>query len=415
MDYQVIALDLDGTLLTPEKTILPASLTALQNARKSGAKVVIVTGRHFVAIHPFYQALALNTPAICCNGALLYDYAEKRVIASDPLQPEQATQLVNLLDSYNVHSLMYADDAMFYQNPTGHIIRTENWAKSLPESQRPVFKQVPSLSEASQNVDAIWKFALTDSDTEKLHRFGQIVERELGLACEWSWHDQVDIAQAGNSKGKRLAQWVESQGLSMSQVIAFGDNFNDLSMLETAGLGVAMGNAVDEVKACADLVIGNNTENGMRTYIDEQLAQFSFQYDDSLTTIENLKAVFALQRRIPSDKRRLVIELPGIQVPEGTEKAYESIKRKLTLGLTINPHLSLSTTKYIYNDLLLNSWNIHHLHLSEERVKNGFFKRTGPVLFCMFFENAVIFIDIMPHGRGYSDVWVNENLIKKNS
>ncbi|HCD7176794.1 TPA: hypothetical protein NDY72_004023, partial [Enterobacter cloacae] len=76
-------------------------------------------------------------------------------------------------------------------------------------------------------------------------------------------------------------------------------------------------------------------ENGMRTYIDEQLAQFSFQYDDSLTTIENLKAVFALQRRIPSDKRRLVIELPGIQVPEGTEKAYESIKRKLTLGLTI--------------------------------------------------------------------------------
>ncbi|WP_117035573.1 HAD-IIB family hydrolase, partial [Klebsiella pneumoniae] len=60
MNYQVIALDLDGTLLTPEKTILPASLSALQNARKSGAKVVIVTGRHFVAIHPFYQALELN-------------------------------------------------------------------------------------------------------------------------------------------------------------------------------------------------------------------------------------------------------------------------------------------------------------------------------------------------------------------
>lgn len=269
MNYQVIALDLDGTLLTPEKTILPASLSALQNARKSGAKVVIVTGRHFVAIHPFYQALELNTPAICCNGALLYDYMEKRVIASDPLQPEQATQLVNLLDSYNVHSLMYADNAMFYQEPTGHIIRTENWAKSLPESQRPIFKQVPSLSEASQDVDAIWKFALTDSDTEKLYSFGQIVERELGLACEWSWHDQVDIAQAGNSKGKRLAQWVESQGLSMSQVIAFGDNFNDLSMLKNAGLGVAMGNAVDEVKACADLVIGNNTETGIADVVNQ--------------------------------------------------------------------------------------------------------------------------------------------------
>ena len=71
MNYQVIALDLDGTLLTPEKKILPESLTALENARKSGATVVIVTGRHFVAIHPFYQSLALDTPAICCNGALL--------------------------------------------------------------------------------------------------------------------------------------------------------------------------------------------------------------------------------------------------------------------------------------------------------------------------------------------------------
>ncbi|EPR1416211.1 pyridoxal phosphatase [Citrobacter koseri] len=269
MNYQVIALDLDGTLLTPEKKILPESLVALQNARKSGAKVAIVTGRHHVAIHPFYQALALDTPAICCNGALLYDYNEKRVISADPLQPDQATQLVDLLDRYDVHSLMYADDAMFYKEPTGHIIRTANWAKTLPESQRPIFKQVPSLREASQNVDAIWKFALTDSDTDKLHSFGQIVERELGLACEWSWHDQVDIAQAGNSKGKRLAQWVETQGLSMSQVIAFGDNFNDLSMLKNAGLGVAMGNAVDEVKACADLVIGTNTESGIAEVVNQ--------------------------------------------------------------------------------------------------------------------------------------------------
>jgi Cof subfamily protein (haloacid dehalogenase superfamily) len=193
----------------------------------------------------------------------------KRVISADHYNQTKATQLVDLLDSYNVHSLMYADDAMYYQVPTGHIIRTENWAKSLPESQRPTFTQVPSLREASQNVDAIWKFALTDSDTEKLHSFGQIVERELGLACEWSWHDQVDIAQAGNSKGKRLAQWVESQGLSMNQVIAFGDNFNDLSMLKNAGLGVAMGNAVDEVKECADLVIANNTEAGIADVVNQ--------------------------------------------------------------------------------------------------------------------------------------------------
>ena len=267
------SLDLDGTLLTPEKKILPESLHAIHNARKSGAMVIIVTGRHFVAIHPFYQALELDTPAICCNGALLYDYKEKSVMASDPLRPDQATQLIDLLDSYDIHGLMYADDAMIYQEPTGHIIRTSNWANSLPESQRPVFRQVKSLREAAHEVDGIWKFALTDTDIQKLNRFTTTVERELDLACEWSWHDQVDIAQNGNSKGKRLAQWVESQGLSMSQVIAFGDNFNDLSMIKNAGLGVAMGNASDEVKAHADLVIGTNTETGIAEIVNKYFSQ----------------------------------------------------------------------------------------------------------------------------------------------
>ncbi|EPL9864994.1 pyridoxal phosphatase [Klebsiella aerogenes] len=269
MTFKVIALDLDGTLLTPQKKILPESLLALKHARKSGAKVVIVTGRHHVAIHPFYQALELDTPAICCNGALLYDYIRKRVLASDPLFPEQATQLVTLLDTHNIHGLMYADDAMFYSEVTGHITRTETWAKTLPEHQRPLFKHVDSLGVTARDVDNIWKFALTDSDIDKLKNFTQVVEREIGLTCEWSWHDQVDIAQTGNSKGKRLTQWVESQGLSMKDVIAFGDNFNDVSMLQSAGLGVAMGNASDEVKACANVVIGTNTESSIAETLNQ--------------------------------------------------------------------------------------------------------------------------------------------------
>lgn len=73
-------------------------------------------------------------------------------------------------------------------------------------------------------------------------------------------------------------------------------------------------------------------ENGMRTYIDEQLAQFGFQYDDSLTTIENLKAVFALQRRIPSDKRRLVIELQEFKYLKKQKRHMNPSRGNLPLG-----------------------------------------------------------------------------------
>lgn len=267
MTSRVIALDLDGTLLTSNKTILPASLEALSKAKEAGYQILIVTGRHHVAIHPFYQALALDTPAICCNGTYLYDYQTKKVIESDPMPVEKAHALVQMLKENDIHGLMYVDNTMMYEQATGHVVRTLNWAQKLPEAQRPSFTQVPSLVEAAKEVHAVWKFALTDENTEKLNGFATQAAQALDLECEWSWHDQVDIARKGNSKGYRLTRWVESQGLSMKDVVAFGDNFNDISMLEAAGTGVAMGNAADEVKARANVVIGENSENSIADFI----------------------------------------------------------------------------------------------------------------------------------------------------
>jgi Cof subfamily protein (haloacid dehalogenase superfamily) len=271
MTTRVIALDLDGTLLTPKKTLLPSSLEALSRVREAGYRLVIVTGRHHVAIHPFYQALALDTPAICCNGVYLYDYQAKTVLESDPMPVDKALQLIAQLEEQQIHGLMYVDNAMLYERPTGHVIRTAGWAQTLPPEQRPTFIQVPSLAQAAREADAVWKFALTDEDLPKLRQFARRAGQQLDLACEWSWHDQVDIARAGCSKGKRLSQWIAAQGGSMEDVIAFGDNYNDISMLEAAGVGVAMGNADDAVKARANVVIGDNTSDSIAKFIYGQL------------------------------------------------------------------------------------------------------------------------------------------------
>lgn len=201
----------------------------------------------------------------------MYDYHAKKVLEADPMPVDKALSLTSLLAEHDIHGLMYVDDAMLYERPTGHVIRTTNWAQSLPVEQRPVFTQVDSLAQAAREVQAVWKFALTDENIPKLQAFAQTVDQNLGLECEWSWHDQVDIARAGNSKGKRLAQWVAAQGLSMQDVIAFGDNYNDLSMLEAAGTGVAMGNAVEEVKARANVVIGENETTSIADFINRNL------------------------------------------------------------------------------------------------------------------------------------------------
>jgi Cof subfamily protein (haloacid dehalogenase superfamily) len=253
MTYRVIALDLDGTLLDRQKRILPESLAVLAEARAQGVKVIVVTGRHHVAIHPFYQALQLDTPAICCNGTYLYDYHARKVITSDPMDKIKAKKVVDLLEHHGIHGLLYIDDAMLYQHLNGHVSRSIVWGEALPQGQRPNIVKVDSLRDAADQANSVWKFATSHEDLNALRAFAKQVEDDLGLACEWSWHDQVDVAKQGNSKGRRLQEWVESQGMSMADVIAFGDNYNDLSMLENVGLGVAMGNADDAIKQRAGL------------------------------------------------------------------------------------------------------------------------------------------------------------------
>ncbi len=267
MTYRAIALDLDGTLLDQQKKILPQSLEALALARQQGVKVLIVTGRHHSAIHPFYQALELDTPALCCNGTYIYNYPIKKIEAANPLRKEQAVKVLELLDEFHINGLLYVDDAMLYQRSNDHVVRLTKWSHSLPEAQRPTMLHVDSLAQSAESAEAIWKVAISHHNLKELRSFSHIVEQEMGLACEWSWKDQVDIAQGGNNKGKLLSEWATSQGLDMSQVIAFGDNFNDVSMLEMSGLGVAMGNSDPEVKAKADIVIADNEQPGIADII----------------------------------------------------------------------------------------------------------------------------------------------------
>lgn len=269
MKYRVVAFDLDGTLLNSKGEILPSSIEAINSARERGAKVVLVTGRHHTAVKPYYHQLQLDTPIICCNGTYIYDVANDSMPVANPLSWQQARKVVEVSEELGIHLLMYTRDQMTFTEYNPHMSKFSQWVERCPAEVRPNLKQLTSFYEPLAMGEAIWKFVISHPDRTLMEQaVAQLPVDQF--SCEWSWIDRVDVANNGNSKGGRLLDLLKLWNIDPQQVIAFGDNHNDISMLTSVGLGVAMGNGEEEVKAQAKLVTTDNDNNG----IQQVLAQY---------------------------------------------------------------------------------------------------------------------------------------------
>lgn len=263
MKYRLLALDLDGTLLDSRLQIRNATIEALALVRTMGVQVMIVTGRHHVAAYPYWHQLGLELPAICCNGTYMYDYRQRRALASNPLPRQEARRLLELVRKHNIYTMIYVDDFMAYESECRHLNILLEWSATLPEAVRPRIDRVPSFERMLEEIGTVWKFVASGDDLPAMSVFASELEKNPGLSCEWSAHNRLDIACAGNNKGSRLAGWIAGQGIAREEVIAFGDQQNDMEMLRLAGLGVAMGNSLEVVQACADWITGSNDSDGI--------------------------------------------------------------------------------------------------------------------------------------------------------
>ena len=270
--YQVFALDLDGTVLTEKHTIHPEVKKAIQEA-KQYFHVMIVTGRHHTAARPYYYELGLNTPIICCNGTYIYDYQNETVLKQNAIDRQDALTFIKLADEHNLKMVMYIEDAMTYSNynPFEYMLALEEWAEKAPKQHKPNIYRVDSFSRTVKNTKYIWKFVV-EGEADDVNHFMQLPWINEHFNGERSWSNRIDFAAKGNSKGQCLAEYVNNLGLRSSQVIAVGDNHNDISMLQYAGLGVAMLNADNTVKSHARTICKtDNNQDGLAYLIREQI------------------------------------------------------------------------------------------------------------------------------------------------
>ena len=272
MDIRLIAFDLDGTLLRSDKSISPRTTQALLAARDRGVLLVPATGRLLRSLPEPLLDKSLTRYHILVNGAQVYDSHEEKTLLREELTPRQTMHMLQFLKAHNVLRGVYIDGL-------GHMSR-EDFAEIEAVAATPAtaglmrrsYQADDDLEAETARHDSVQKIiAFFRNPDEKQAVIREIIARFPGYAVSSSLGNNIEINAKNATKGSALRFLCKALGLSIGQCMAFGDGTNDYSMLRAAGLGVAMGNASEEVQSCADEITETNDNDGVARMIERVL------------------------------------------------------------------------------------------------------------------------------------------------
>ena len=265
MGYEILAVDLDGTLLNSKKQISEVTKQALVGLMKTEKKVVLASGRPTKGILPLIEELGLkqyDSYVISYNGACVTNCRTGEVIYQKTLPQEVIASAYDLTEQFDMDFITYNADSVFcHQEPNAYtqieinaermnLVVTENFVKEI---DFPVHK---CMFVGDPAIAVKMEAALKDR-----YRSQYSIYRSDPYF--------VEIMPPCTDKGKALQSLLDRTGFSKEQLICCGDSYNDISMLEFAGVGVAMRNAPEEVKEHADYVTASNDEDGVARVIEE--------------------------------------------------------------------------------------------------------------------------------------------------
>lgn len=265
---KLIAVDLDGTLLDAQREVSPETRRVIRQVVDLGIVVVLATGRTYAGVRGIYDVLGLESPVITNNGGLIYDPATETVLAGNPIPVNLLRDVLDWLDTRGIYSQFYTRDTIF----TRHLgFLSAEWAAKnalLPERHR---IKIEVLGDGPLPTDLgtepFYKLLVMDRDPEIIEEVKRYIAGVPELETTISIEDGLDILCAGISKGDGLRRLSEALAIKPDEIMAFGDQENDIEMLAFAGTGVAMENASDYVKAYANRIAPLHHEDGLAKFL----------------------------------------------------------------------------------------------------------------------------------------------------
>lgn len=266
---RLVALDLDGTVFQSDKSISARTLRAIRAAIDSGILVMPATGRPSRGLPADFLNLPGVDYAIVSNGAAVYDLKEKKSIQRAELSPEKVLSLFPTLLSYDCTLDLYME---------GHAYTDE---RSMREIDRlvpnPVIREyvrntrtvVPDLYQfALKYRPSVEKINLSFPSEAERRELWYLLSEDSELLISSGLQNTIEINDRSADKGSAILRFASSMGIRREETMAIGDSTNDLMMLQKVGTAVAMGNALPEVKALADILTTNNDEDGVALVLE---------------------------------------------------------------------------------------------------------------------------------------------------
>lgn len=270
---RLIAIDIDGTLLNPQFQISERDLAALRRAHSDGIEVILVTGRRHTFALPIAQQLGFDLWLICSNGAVTRSLSGQ-TFHRDMLPLETCRNLCSVMQEFRGQTVLTFD-----QDGRGAIV-----LETLQHLEGSIQRWLEKNMEYIEFVTPIEKSLTTDPVQAMFCGPVALMQRALRkletcglpitvLRTEYPGRDLsiVDVLNEGCSKGHALERWANYRGIGREQVMAIGDNYNDIEMLAFAGRPFIMGNASDELRGHGWTLTRSNAESGVAAAIEHVL------------------------------------------------------------------------------------------------------------------------------------------------
>lgn len=287
---KLIATDMDGTLLNDKGRISNENIIAIEKAQAEGIQVVIVTGRPYsYALMPLELA-GLCCPVIALNGAEIRD-EQGEVLNKFPLKKEWCRSIQKVLENKNVYIEFFTNVGVFSKSMEQYIdIRMQLKMERFPNADETLMLEdvrrraeerfkfehcqfVDNFEGIYQDEELIiYKILVLSADMDELARINSELAGQTEYIITSSERGNIEFNHPKAQKGTSLNMLADQFNIEMTEVMALGDHLNDVSMLQLAGRGVAMGNASNEVKELCQYHTKTNVEHGVACAIEEVLA-----------------------------------------------------------------------------------------------------------------------------------------------